>query len=129
MRNVGMYRVQRFDATAAPLHWQIHQDAAADWRGIGGRMNVAVALGLDPITAYSAFAPLPQRIDELMLTRFLRRDPVDFVRRRTVDLEVPARAAIVIKGYVERGGCATRARSATTRSARRSTVPVLHVAP
>ena len=103
MRNVGMYRIQRFDATTTALHWQIHKDAAADWRGMGERMDVAVALGLDPITAYSASAPLPKHIDELMLAGFLRGEPVELVRGRTVDLEVPARAEIVIEGYVERG--------------------------
>ena len=35
-------------------------------------MEVAVALGLDPVTAYSASAPLPKHIDELMFAGFLR---------------------------------------------------------
>ena len=48
MRNVGMYRVQKFDATPLAMHWQIHKDAAADWRGMGERMDVAIALGVDP---------------------------------------------------------------------------------
>ena len=34
-RNVGMYRVQKFDATTTAMHWQIHKDGAADWRGMG----------------------------------------------------------------------------------------------
>jgi 4-hydroxy-3-polyprenylbenzoate decarboxylase len=50
-RNVGMYRVQKFDARTTAMHWQIHKDAAADWRGMGERMDVAIALGLDPVTA------------------------------------------------------------------------------
>ncbi len=103
MRNVGMYRIQRFDSATAALHWQIHKDAAADWRGMGERMDVAVALGLDPITAYSASAPLPKHVDELMLAGFLRGEPVELVRAKTVDLEVPANAEIVIEGYVEKG--------------------------
>ncbi len=102
-RNVGMYRIQKHDATTAALHWQIHKDAAADWRGMGERMDVAVALGLDPITAYTASAPLPKHIDELMLAGFLRGEPVDLVPAKTVDLEVPARAEIVIEGYVQKG--------------------------
>ena len=103
MRNVGMYRIQKFSPDTTAMHWQIHKDAAADWRGMGDRMDVAVALGLDPITAYTASAPLPKHIDELMLAGFLRGEPVELVRGRTVDLEVPARAEIVIEGYVERG--------------------------
>jgi 4-hydroxy-3-polyprenylbenzoate decarboxylase len=102
-RNVGMYRVQKFDARTTAMHWQIHKDAAADWRGMGERMDVAIALGLDPVTAYTASAPLPKHIDELMLAGFLRGRPVELVRARTVDLEVPARAEIVIEGYIARG--------------------------
>jgi 4-hydroxy-3-polyprenylbenzoate decarboxylase len=103
MRNVGMYRIQKFSPDTTAMHWQIHKDAAADWRGMGERMDVAVALGLDPITAYTASAPLPKHIDELMLAGFLRGEPVELVRARTVDLEVPARAEIVIEGYIDKG--------------------------
>jgi 4-hydroxy-3-polyprenylbenzoate decarboxylase len=66
-------------------------------------MEVAVALGLDPITTYSASAPLPKHIDELMVAGFLRGESVEVVRGVTVDLEVPAHAEIVLEGYVERG--------------------------
>ena len=103
MRNVGMYRVQKFDATTTAMHWQIHKDAAADWRGMGERMDVAIALGVDPITAYSASAPLPKHIDEFMMAGFLRGSPVELVKAKTVDLEVPARAEIVIEGYIQKG--------------------------
>ena len=102
-RNVGMYRVQVFDETTTAMHWQIHKDAAADWRGMGERMDVAIVLGLDPITAYTASAPLPKHIDELMLAGFLRGRPVELVKCKTVDLEVPARAEIVIEGYIQKG--------------------------
>jgi 4-hydroxy-3-polyprenylbenzoate decarboxylase len=102
-RNVGMYRVQVFDATTTAMHWQIHKDAAADWRGMGERMDVAIVLGVDPVTAYTASAPLPKHIDELMLSGFLRGQPVELVRCKTVDLEVPARAEIVIEGYIAKG--------------------------
>jgi 4-hydroxy-3-polyprenylbenzoate decarboxylase len=102
-RNVGMYRMQKIDATSTFMHWQIHKDGAADWRGMGDRLEVAVALGLDPITAYSASAPLPKHIDELMLAGFLRGEPVELVQARTVDLEVPAQAEIVLEGYIEKG--------------------------
>jgi 4-hydroxy-3-polyprenylbenzoate decarboxylase len=102
-RNVGMYRVQVFDATTTAMHWQIHKDAAADWRGMGERMDVALVLGVDPITAYTASAPLPKHIDELMLAGFLRGKPVELVRCKTVDLEVPARAEVVVEGYIAKG--------------------------
>jgi 4-hydroxy-3-polyprenylbenzoate decarboxylase len=102
-RNVGMYRLHKYDATTTGLHWQIHKDAAADWREGAGRMEVAIALGTDPITAYSGSAPLPKHVDELMLAGFLRGKPVELVQCKTVDLQVPANAEIVIEGYCERG--------------------------
>ena len=60
-------------------------------------------IGLDPVTAYSASAPLPKHIDELMFAGFLRGDSVDVVKGVTVDLEVPANAEVVLEGYVEQG--------------------------
>src|SRR2546421_1506575 len=72
-RNVGMYRMQVIDRASTYMHWQIHKDGRADLLSAeDGRIPVAVALGLDPITAYSASAPLPKHIDELMLAGFLR---------------------------------------------------------
>jgi 4-hydroxy-3-polyprenylbenzoate decarboxylase len=101
-RNVGMYRMQVIDKRTTFMHWQIHKDGRADWLATDGRIPVAVALGLDPITAYSASAPLPKHIDELMLAGFMRGEPVELVKGVTVDLEVPAHAEIVLEGYIEK---------------------------
>jgi 4-hydroxy-3-polyprenylbenzoate decarboxylase len=102
-RNVGMYRMQKIDRRSTFMHWQIHKDGRMDYLATDGRLEVAVALGLDPVTAYSASAPLPKHVDELMLAGFLRGEPVEVVRAKTVDLEVPANAEIVLEGYVEQG--------------------------
>jgi 4-hydroxy-3-polyprenylbenzoate decarboxylase len=101
-RNVGMYRMQVIDRRTTFMHWQIHKDGRADYLATDGRIEVAVALGLDPVTAYSASAPLPKHIDELMLAGFLRGEPVELVKGVTVGIEVPARAEIVLEGYIER---------------------------
>ena len=102
-RNVGMYRMQVIDRASTFMHWQIHKDGRADLLAAeDGRIPVAVALGLDPVTAYSASAPLPKHIDELMLAGFLRGEPVELVQAKTVDLEVPAHAEIVLEGWVSR---------------------------
>jgi 4-hydroxy-3-polyprenylbenzoate decarboxylase len=102
-RNVGMYRLQKHSRTELGLHWQVHKDAASDWREGAGRMEVAVALGTDPITAYAGSMPLPKHIDELAVAGVLRGERTELVKCRTVDLEVPASAEIVIEGYCERG--------------------------
>ena len=103
VRNVGMYRMQKIDARSTYMHWQIHKDGRADYLATDGKIPVAVALGLDPVTAYSASAPLPKHIDEFMLAGFLRGEPVELVKAKTVDLEVPANAEIVLEGTIEKG--------------------------
>ncbi len=102
-RNVGMYRMQVRDERSTLMHWQIHKDGRMDYLATDGRLEVAVALGLDPVAAYSASAPLPKHIDEFMLAGFLKGEPVELVKAKTVDLEVPASAEIVLEGYVQRG--------------------------
>src|SRR5213080_3666467 len=101
-RNVGMYRMQVLGPRSTAMHWQIHKDGRADYLFTEGRMEVAVALGLDPITAYSASAPLPKHIDELMVAGFLRGQAVDLGKGVTVDLEVPASAELVLERYIEK---------------------------
>jgi 4-hydroxy-3-polyprenylbenzoate decarboxylase len=102
-RNVGMYRMQVLGPRSTAMHWQIHKDGRADYLFTEGRMEVAVALGLDPISAYSASAPLPKHIDEFMMAGFLRGEPLELVKGVTVDLEVPADAEIVLEGYIDKG--------------------------
>jgi 4-hydroxy-3-polyprenylbenzoate decarboxylase len=102
-RNVGMYRMQKVDRRTTLMHWQIHKDGRADYMFADGRLEVAVALGLDPVSAYSASAPLPKHIDEFMLAGFLKGSPVELVPAKTIGLEVPANAEIVLEGYVEQG--------------------------
>jgi 4-hydroxy-3-polyprenylbenzoate decarboxylase len=105
-RNVGMYRMQVLGPRSTAMHWQIHKDGRADYLFTEGRMEVAVALGLDPISAYSASAPLPKHIDEFMMAGFLRGEPLELVKGVTVDLEVPADAEIVLEGYIDKGDLA-----------------------
>ena len=106
-RNVGMYRMQVVDERTTFMHWQLHKDAAASWREMNERLELAVAIGLDPATTYAATAPLPRGFDELMLAGLLRGKPVELVRAKTVQIEVPAEAEIVLEGYIERGEVGT----------------------
>jgi 4-hydroxy-3-polyprenylbenzoate decarboxylase len=66
----------------------------------GQHMQVAVAIGTDPATTFSAIVPAPPEVEEFVIAGFLRRAPVELVRCETVDLEVPANAEIVLEGYV-----------------------------
>src|SRR5919112_6302293 len=94
--------MQKIDARSTYMHWQIHKDGRADYLATDGKIPIAVALGLDPVTAYSASAPLPKHIDELMLAGFLRGEPVELVRAKTVAIDVPAHAEIVLEGYIQK---------------------------
>ncbi|ABZ84503.1 3-octaprenyl-4-hydroxybenzoate carboxy-lyase, putative [Heliomicrobium modesticaldum Ice1] len=103
-RNVGMYRMQVYDRNTTGMHWHLHKQGAqhmADAKGKSKRMEVAVALGGDPVLSYSATAPLPPGIDEMLLAGFLRKSPVEMVKCETIDIEVPAHAEIVLEGYVD----------------------------
>ena len=106
IRNVGMYRMHVYDERTTGMHWHAHKVGARHYREyerLGRRMDVAVALGGDPAITYSATAPLPEDLDEMIFAGFLRKKPVDMVQCKTVDLQVPAESEIVIEGYVEPG--------------------------
>jgi 4-hydroxy-3-polyprenylbenzoate decarboxylase len=103
-RNVGMYRLQVFDARTTGMHWHVHKDGADHYaRTKGKRLEVAVAIGADPTVIYAATAPLPKGIDELLFAGFLRKSPVEVVKAKTVDIMVPAHAEFILEGYVEVG--------------------------
>ncbi len=104
IRNVGLYRMQVYDARTTAMHWHIHKDGAHffhEYRKQNKKMEVAVALGADPASCYSASAPLPYGIDEFLLAGFIRKASVPLVKCKTVDLEVPAHAEIVLEGYID----------------------------
>ncbi len=105
VRNVGMYRLQQYDARTLAMHWQRHKGGAEHERLARetkqGPIPAAVALGGDPALTWCASAPLPPGLDEYLLAGWLRGKPVRFVRAVSQPLEVPADADIVIEGYVD----------------------------
>lgn len=103
-RNAGMYRVQRFDDKHVGLHWQRHKTGAAHYekaKQMGEKLPVAVTLGGDPATIFSASAPLPPGISEFMFAGFLRKEPVQMIKCVSHDIEVPAESEMVIEGFVD----------------------------
>ena len=63
-------------------------------------LEVAVAIGTDPATTFSAIVPAPPEVEEFIVAGFLRQQPVELVQCETVDLQVPASSEIVLEGYV-----------------------------
>ncbi|PWU01319.1 MAG: menaquinone biosynthesis decarboxylase [Candidatus Melainabacteria bacterium] len=128
IRNLGVYRLQKYGNNLTGMHWHKHHDGARHFeesrrgasfnsndreppnygtvfpatpaRQADNRLEVAVAIGCDPAVTYAATAPLPPDVDELVFAGFLRQSPVRLVKCKTVDLEVPASAEIVLEGYV-----------------------------
>jgi 4-hydroxy-3-polyprenylbenzoate decarboxylase len=99
--NVGMYRMQRYNATETGMHWQRHKQGRAHADAWGERIPVAVAIGSDPVLTYAATAPLPPVVDEFAFAGLLRGKPIELVKARTIDVKVPAEAEFVLEGYVD----------------------------
>ncbi len=103
-RNVGLYRMQVFDRQTTGMHWHLHKVGARHFqrqKEQRGKMELAVCIGGDPALTYAATAPLPDQIDEVLFTGFLRKKGMELVKGLTVDIEVPAASDIVIEGYID----------------------------
>ena len=103
-RNVGLYRMQVYDRRTTGMHWHLHKVGARHYQHQKQQkepMQLAVCLGGDPALIYAATAPLPDQIDEILFTGFLRKKGLELVKGLTVDIEVPANSDIVIEGYVD----------------------------
>ncbi|BAW01478.1 UbiD family decarboxylase [Thermus thermophilus] len=104
--NLGMYRMQVLDKRSTAMHWQWHKVGRRHLekaKRLGRRLEVAVALGGDPVLTYAATAPLPPLpgVSEFHLAGFLRGAPIELARGVTVDLPVPAEAEFVLEGYID----------------------------
>jgi menaquinone biosynthesis decarboxylase len=72
--NLGMYRVQRYDARTTGLHWQIHKGGGFHYHEaeqIGKPLPVTIFLGGPPALILAAIAPLPEDVPELVLASVL----------------------------------------------------------
>lgn len=103
-RNVGLYRVQQFGPRLAAMHWHMHHDGARHyrlWQRRGEKMPLAIVFGGQSVLPYSATAPLPPGVDELLFAGFLNGKGIELVQCKTIDMQVPANAEIVIEGFVD----------------------------
>lgn len=102
--NCGCYRLQVFDEQTLGMHWQIHKQGAEHHRQFireNKRMEVAIAIGCDPVLTFASIAPLPDDLYEILFAGLLREKSVEMVKCETVDLEVPAYSEFVLEGYVD----------------------------
>lgn len=104
IRNIGMYRIQQFGPRKCAIHWHMHHDGARHFRAYqkrGEKMPVAIVLGGESVLPYAATAPLPPGIEETLFAGFLNNGGIELVQCKTIDMQVPANAEIVIEGYVD----------------------------
>ena len=104
IRNLGVYRMQILDKTHALMHWQKHKRGAHHYdikKEKGDKTEVAIVIGGDPATVFSAVAPVPEGLDKYLFAGIVRKTGIKTVKCKTVDLEVPANAELVLEGYVD----------------------------
>jgi len=104
IRNIGVYRMQILDKTHALMHWQKHKRGAHHFdikKDKGDKTEVAIVIGGDPATVFSAVAPVPEGLDKYLFAGIVRKTGIKTVKCKTVDLEVPANAELVLEGYVD----------------------------
>ncbi|MBX3396654.1 MAG: UbiD family decarboxylase [Phycisphaerae bacterium] len=101
--NIGMYRIQVTGSKSAIYHCHMHHDGARHhrmWAAQGKDMPVAIVLGGESVLPYAATCPLPPSVGELLFAGFLNDGGIPLVSAKTVPIEVPANAEIVIEGFV-----------------------------
>lgn len=101
--NLGIYRLQRFDARSTGMHWQIERGGGFHFHKavqMGQPLPVSVILGGPPALIIAAVAPLPEGLDERLLAAYLCGRPLAVIRRRGSGHRIPANAEFVLEGQV-----------------------------
>jgi len=104
--NLGIYRMQRFDAASTGMHWQIEKGGGSHFRAaceMKQPLPISVTLGGPPALTLAAIAPLPEGIDERLLAALIMGKPLDVVARRSTGHRIAAAAEFVLEGSVTPG--------------------------
>jgi 4-hydroxy-3-polyprenylbenzoate decarboxylase len=104
-QNLGIYRQQVIGANRLIMRWLAHRGGALDFRDHqiahpGVPFPVAVALGADPATTLAAVTPVPDTLGEYQFAGLLRGARTELAKCIGSDLQVPARAEIVLEGVI-----------------------------
>jgi 4-hydroxy-3-polyprenylbenzoate decarboxylase len=104
-QNLGIYRMQVLGPNRVIMRWLAHRGGAQDFRDFqrshpGQPFPVAVALGADPATILGAVTPVPDTLSEYAFAGLLRGRRTELAACLGSDLQVPARAEIVLEGYI-----------------------------
>lgn len=105
-RNAGLYRMHVYSKRETGMHWQIQKGGGFHYHQAEARgepLEVAVAIGADPILTMAAMWPLPEGLDEVAFSGLLRGEPARMTRAATLSMDVPAEAEMVLEGIVPPG--------------------------
>ncbi|MBM3450679.1 MAG: UbiD family decarboxylase [Armatimonadetes bacterium] len=101
--NLGIYRMHVYGKDETGMHWQIQKGGGFHYgvaEQLGKPLDVAVVLGGDPVLLLAGVLPLPEGLEETAFAGFLRGAPTAMVAGRTMPLDYPANAEIVLEGQV-----------------------------
>ena len=104
--NVGVYRLQLQSPTTMTVHWLSVRGGARHLRKAaerGKKLEVAIALGVDPLIILAAATPIPVDLSEWLFAGLYGGSGVSLAKCKTVDLEVPAQSEIVLEGTITPG--------------------------
>lgn len=107
-QNLGIYRQQVLGRNKVIMRWLSHRGGALDFRDWcekfpGQPYPVAVALGADPATTLAAVTPIPDTLSEYAFAGLLRGKRTELVKAIGSDLQVPARAEMILEGHIYPG--------------------------
>ncbi|HEY9887490.1 MAG TPA: UbiD family decarboxylase [Candidatus Obscuribacterales bacterium] len=104
--NVGVYRLQMQSQNTATVQWLSVRGPTRHLRKAaerGEKLEVAVAIGVDPLLILAAATPLPIDLSEWLFAGLYSGQGVNLAKCKTVDLEVPAQSEIVLEGTITPG--------------------------
>jgi len=102
-RNMGMYRLQKHDNKTLGMHWHPHKGGAAHYHessNLGKSLPVSIVLGGDPALIFSSIAPLPENIDEVLFSAFLKNKKIKLAKSQHSNIMIPSNAEFIIEGVV-----------------------------
>ncbi|MGI0053613.1 MAG: menaquinone biosynthesis decarboxylase [Thermoplasmata archaeon] len=102
--HTGIYRLQQYGPDTLGFHAQLHRIGRNNyrkWCARGERMPVVAVLGAPPAALFAGLAPVPEGISNFVFAGFLAGEPIELVRARSCEIELPAQSEIVLEGYVD----------------------------
>ncbi|MEG3439203.1 UbiD family decarboxylase [Pannus brasiliensis CCIBt3594] len=104
--NVGVYRLQLQSKNTMTVHWLSVRGGARHLRKAaqqGKKLEIAIALGVDPLIIMAAATPIPVDLSEWLFAGLYGGSGVRLAKCKTLDLEVPADSEIVLEGTITPG--------------------------